>query len=195
MRWLIGSMLVLVLLGGVWWLAATDEPAPAPGTDGGEGAAAVLRSPAAPATAPARDGTAASGGEPSFRQRLRTFVAEAPELTEAQRHAEADALRRDTLAREAEGALLPAESAYIQLALLRATITDEAQLRRRSEALLERYETASAQGWADYRNRTAPRHDAYREAESELIRRAREENVSDDELRERLQALREQYDE
>lgn len=188
---LIVAALIFVMLGGAWWLMRSQDPEAPPATADGQ-PAADRRSVEAPVEPP-EHGTVPQANEQPFRERLRTFLAGASELSEAERKAEAAALRRHTLAREADGSLLPAESAYIQLALLRATLTDEALLRRRSQALLEQYETASEQGWEDHRRRSDPRHDAYREAEAELIRRAREEDVSGDELRERLQALREQY--
>jgi hypothetical protein len=191
MRALIAAALVLAVLSGAWWLARSQDPEVPPRTADARQApdrpsAEAPVEPPAPATLPQ------TLVEP-FRERLRTFVAGASGLSEAERVAEAEALRRDTLAREADGSLLPAESAYIQLALLRATLADEALLGRRSQALLERYETASEEGWEDYRRRSDPRHEAYREAEAELIRRAQVDNVSGDELRERLQALREQH--
>jgi hypothetical protein len=190
MRMLIVAALVAVVVGGAWWLTRSQDPKVSPPTAGDQ-PTADQRSSDAPLAAPAP--AVVARDEQPFREQLRTFLAGASELSEADRDARAEALRRDTLDREADGSLLPAESAYIQLALLRATTTDGAQLRRRSQALLERYETASEQGWEDYRHRSDPRHEAYREAEAELIRRAREQNVGGDELRERLQALREQH--
>jgi hypothetical protein len=193
MRALIVAALVLAVLGGAWWVARSQDPE-VPSRTADDQQAPVRPSaetpvePSAPAPA-----TLPQTHEEPFRERLRTFVAGASGLSEAEREAAAEMLRRDTLAREADGSLLPAESAYIQLALLRATIADEALLGRRSQALLERYATASEAGWEDYRRRSDPRHAAYREAEAELILRAQEDNVSGDELRERLQALREQH--
>lgn len=190
MRRLIATALVLVALVGIWWLTRNGLSPEAPPP---EGDVQVERTAPAPAEPPSPPPPAESPAEPAFRERLRTFVAGAAMLSEAERAAQAESLRRETLAREAQGTLLPAESAYIQLALLRATISDEAEWRRRSEALLERYQAASEQGWEEYRRRIAPQHEAYRAAEAELIRRARERGISDDELRERLQALREEH--
>ena len=191
MRALRLTALLLGVLAGAWWLARSQDP-DVPAATVGDPAAADRRSVEAPAPLP-EPATAPQPDEQAFRERLRTFLAGAAGLVESDRNAQAEALRQDTLAREADGALLPAESAYIQLALLRATIADEDQRRRRSETLLQRYETASEQGWEEYRRRSDPRHEAYREAEAELIRRAREDDVAGDELRERLQALREQH--
>jgi hypothetical protein len=190
MRALIVAALVAAVVGGAWWLARSQDPKASP-TTAGDQRTADQRSSDAPVAPPVP--AAVAQDEQPFREQLRTFLAGASGLSEAERHAQTEALRHDALDREADGSLLPAESAYIQLALLRATITDEALLRRRSQALLEQYETASEQGWEDYRRRSDPRHEAYREAEAELIRRAREENVGGEELRERLQALREQH--
>lgn len=190
MRTLIGTVLALAVLAGIWWLTRSGPPPEAPPPE-----ADAVAEPAKPAPAepPSPPGPAASPAEPAFQERLRAFVAGAAGLPEAERAAQAESLRREALAREAEGTLLPAESAYIQLALLRAVIGDEAEWRRRSEALLARYRAASEQGWADYRRRIAPQHEAYRAAEAELIRRAREQGLSDEALRERLQALREEH--
>lgn len=192
MRSLIVPVLVLALLIGAGWLAWRETaPPPAPADDGETAIPTPTRqAPSGPSVDP---GTVSSAHAPSFRQRLRSFVERASELSEAERNAAADALRHDTLAREADGSLLAAESAYIQLALLRVTVADDEELRRRSQALLERYQAASERRWQAYRSRDDPLHEAYREAEADLIRRAREDGLSNDDLRERLQALREQY--
>lgn len=184
-------LLALLLIAALWWLGGSEDRVSRPPQDD---AAAIGPEPAqAPADAtPGPDAATSSIGQ-SFRERLRSFVAEAAGLPRPEREAAAETLRRETLAREADGSLLAAESAYIQLALLHATVTDEALLRRQSQALLARYRTASEQGWEAYRSREKPRHDAYRAAEAELIRRARQDGLSDDELRTRLQALRAQY--
>jgi hypothetical protein len=104
-------------------------------------------------------------------------------------------LRDDILAREGRGDLLPAESAYLQLALLRATLTDPKTLQERSQALLEAYQSSSDDGWQAYRNQPDARHRAYRVAEAALVREAAQgpDQLPPDELRRRLQALREQY--
>lgn len=189
MRTAIVALLLMAALVGGWWLIRGKESGGPPGPVPESAEPPAAPAPDAPLPAPAAE----SPAEPAFRERLRTFVTSAAALSADERARQAEALRNETLAREAEGALLPAESAYIQLALLRAALTDEAQWRRQSEALLARYRSASEQGWEEYRRRTEPRHQAYREAEAELIRRARAEGVSDEALRERLQALREAH--
>lgn len=191
-RWLLGILIVALLAGAVW-LAVSWQPA-APNAQDDSGISDTIPStPSDPAQPPPPAEPLAPPSEEDFGQRLRSFLADADSLPESGRLARADVLRRDALAREAAGKLLPAESAYVQLALLRATVQDPDALHHESRELLERYQAASEQGWEAYRQRTDPRHQAYRQAEAELMERARAENMPPDELRERLQALRESY--
>ena len=88
---------------------------------------------------------------------------------------QADRSRRDNFTMQALfgvdaefGDLLPAESAYLQLSLLRVTVTDPLELQRRSQALLEEYQARSDAGWQAHRERPDVRHQAYRAAEAEL---------------------------
>lgn len=154
--------------------------------------------PAAPGNVPATaagSGNAAAPAAAPLGDRMRTFLQAAPAMEAAARQAQGAALRAEVLAREHEGALLPAESVYLQLALLRVTVTDEASRQARSEALLAAYEARSATGWARYRATPDPQHEAYRAAEAALVARATSgpRPLSQNELRERLQALRELY--
>jgi len=128
--------------------------------------------------------------------RVRRFLAGADALDEAARQARVAALQAEGLRRERGGGLLPGESAYLQLALLRVAITDPEELERQSQALLEAYQARSEAGWQAYREAPDPRHEAYRRAEAELVRQARAggpDALSEDELRVRLRELRAQY--
>lgn len=128
----------------------------------------------------------------AFRDRVRSFLAAAPELDAEEREARAAELEAAVLGREAAGDLLPAESAYLQLALMRATVLEEDLLTSRSAALLERYREASQAGWQAYRNDIDPRHAQYRAAEARLVEAAGAEGLSTEALRARLQELREE---
>lgn len=188
MRAVVLAIVIGVVAAGVlWWRSLPPESVPAPGAR------------AVPAAEGGQADAAGSAGpvlEPEeFRDQVRAFVREAPALPGEARAARADALRADILERERAGHLLPAQSAYLQLALIRATGEDDDDIRRRSQAVLEEYRGRSEAGWQAHRSEPDPRHQAYRAAEAELVRRASAagEDLSQAELRERLKALREDY--
>lgn len=186
---------------GLWWLGDGD-PAPErdaaalqpPGASAPEEPAGPLPGPvSAPESAADVDALDAAA---DYRRRVRGFLDAAGGLAGPERIARAETLAAETRRREQAGTLLPAESAYLQLALLRASVTDPAALRERSEALLARYRARSEAGWEEFRADVDPRHQAYRAAERELVLRAAGDDpdaLSAAELRARLQALREQY--
>lgn len=189
------SIIVAVALGvvgaaGLWWWQQ-QPPSVVPG--------GVVPGSDPPADAGLEDSseTPITLGDPeAFRDRMRAFVETGDAMPAAERQSRADTLRADILARERSGDLLPGESAYLQLALLRTTISDEARLQAASQALLDEYQARSDAGWQAYREQPDIRHQAYRAAEAELVRRAAadgDEPLSQDELRRRLQSLREQY--
>lgn len=172
-------------------VAAQADGAPAPGAAGNASADA----PRAPTAAAAPGGDEVRGGE-EFRDRLRSFLDEAGRLERGRREDRAAALRRELLEREARGWLLPGESAYLQLALLRVIIEDDVRLQERSHALLNEYQVKAEAGWDEYRAKPDVRHEAYRAAEAELVRRATEaggNGLTQEQLRQHLQELREQY--
>jgi hypothetical protein len=193
MRMLIITAALMLLIGGTVWLTWSEGPELPPAAVDAEGAAAGQQPRTDAGAGQPDDRPSESFTGQSFRQQLRAFVETAAGLPEAQRNAQAEALHRETLAREADGSLLPAESAYLQLALLKVSVTDEGELRRRSRALLDSYAAASESGWERYRQQTDSRHEAYRQAEAELIRRAQQRGDSAEDLRAQLQALREQH--
>ncbi|MEQ8860986.1 MAG: hypothetical protein RIC56_20250 [Pseudomonadales bacterium] len=195
------SALGLATVASVVWLLLHAEHIDVVRT---ESAPAAARQPAAVETpaessstpqTPASAGDAHSGGPvpQPFREQLRRFLADSENLEPGERARRAAALERVVLAREAAGDLVPAESAYLQLSLLRASVTDEEDLSRRSAALIERYREASEAGWRAYREQSDPRHEAYRAAEADLVRAARAGDLPEAELRAQLQALRERY--
>jgi len=183
-----------------WWSSGSRDREPSP-------SAAPLQPPGAEPTEPA-DAEAAGAAQQAdafeslppepgtLGDRVRKFLAGADALDEAARQSRAAALQAEVLRRERSGGLLPAESAYLQLALLRVAITDPDELERQSQALLEAYRARSDAAWQAYREAPDPRHEAYRRAEAELVRQARAggpDALDDGELRERLRELRARY--
>ncbi len=183
-----GIGILLAVLG--WWARTEPPVAPDP---------AVQR--LAAAGAPTQPGAAHTEAARTpevpapFRERVRSFLRSAPTLAPESRKTLAGALRSEILERERSGELLPAESAYLQLALLRVTVSDPDQLRERSQALLADYRKRSDAGWARFRETPDPHYRAYRAAEAAVVQQATRgpEPLSQDELRQRLQALREEY--
>lgn len=159
---------------------AAQNPSSAPGRSA-QPAQADLAETSAPGAAALDDG---------YQQALKKFLALAPELPPEALTSQAQQLRKRTLEREAQGLLLPAESAYNQLAILRVLRLDESAYQAQGAELLERYQARSEHGWNEYLNNPDPQHLSYRQAESELVQRARAEAWSSVRLRERLQALR-----
>ncbi len=128
-----------------------------------------------------------------LKQRVRELVSNAETQSPGELEAAVNRLSQDILAREAQGDLLPGESAYLQLTLLEALPLSADERKQRAAALLESYEAASQQGWDQFNARQDETLNAYRQAEAELVRAAREQGMSAQALREQLQALRVQH--
>lgn len=79
-----------------------------------------------------------------FHAAYRSFFAEAPNLSEAERNRQADALRADIALYEGRDELASSEALLLQLGLIQVTVSDEETQKAQAAALMERYQARSA---------------------------------------------------
>jgi hypothetical protein len=134
----------------------------------------------------------------ALRDRIRGFFDRAATLSAQDRLREALALAATVLDEERAGRLLPTESLFIQISLLRYTSDDEAEQRAQGERLTAEYRARSAEteraGLAKIQSN--PAFTAYKQREAEIIREVQTlptipgDRSRDDYLRERLEQAR-----
>ncbi|MGE8498157.1 MAG: hypothetical protein ACN6O6_11675 [Pseudomonas sp.] len=79
-----------------------------------------------------------------FHAAYRSFFAEGPNLPEAERNRQAEALRADIELYEGRDELASSEALLLQLGLIQATVSDEETQKAQAAALMERYQARSA---------------------------------------------------
>ncbi|RRV28710.1 hypothetical protein EGJ23_04845 [Pseudomonas sp. o96-267] len=132
-----------------------------------------------------------------FHQRYRDFIEHAKQLDAEKREAQAEDLSKGLDAMEQRGELALSEALLLQIALIKAVSKDEAEQKRRAEALIKRYQVISAEREARLEQQPDPNFERYKAEEKRIVEEVLElQNIPDgltrdQYLRQRLQEARE----
>lgn len=134
-----------------------------------------------------------------FRDDAKRYFRDAAALSSAERRRQAQALERDVDAYERAGELSAGETMLLRVALIQATVPDQAEQMRQVEALATRYRAIADQRNAQWlaQQRSDPRFQSYKQREAEVVAEVAELSqipgglTRDEYLRQRLQAERE----
>ncbi|UHQ24811.1 hypothetical protein LVB77_09100 [Lysobacter sp. 5GHs7-4] len=134
-----------------------------------------------------------------FRGEAKRYFRDAASLGQAERLRQAQALQRDVDAYERAGELSAGETMLLRVALIQATVPDQAEQMRQVEALAERYRAVADQRNAQWlaQQRNDPRFQSYKQREAEVVAQVMAMTripgglTRDEYLRQRLQDERE----